>query len=184
MLEVLKYGNKKLNDKSVDIDKFDEELIRLADDMYNTMIENHGIGLAAPQVGILKKLIVIDTKEDEGKNGSRLNLVNPKIVAYSARTIDMEEGCLSVPGVYAKVTRPISVKIEAQDLEGKEFTMKARGLLARVIQHEIDHLKGVLFVEKVDNDLFKTLEPDLVLIKQGKIPEPPQKGKNVERIEI
>lgn len=184
MLEVLKYGNDTLKGQSAKIEKFDEELKKLADDMYKSMIENRGIGLAAPQVGVLKNLIVIDTREDEGENGSRLDLVNPKILAYSAKSVAMEEGCLSIPGVYAKVIRPANIEITAQNLKGEEFNMKARGLLARVIQHEIDHLKGVLFVDRIDKDLFKTLEPDLELIKQGKTPQPPKSGKNIERVEI
>ncbi len=187
MFEIVKYGDERLKQKCEKISKFDDDLKKIADDMYDSMIENHGIGLAASQVGILKRIVVINEKrenEDGEEADNRIDLINPKITAYSMKKVKMEEGCLSIPGIYADIERPAIVKVKAQDLNGNEFNLNARGLLARVIQHEIDHLNGILFVEKLSEDDFKNIEPDLELIKQGKEIRPKTNNDEVEKVEI
>lgn len=126
------------------IKRFDEGLERLVEDMFETMQHYNGVGLAAPQIGISKQLVVVDT----GEEGQSLVLINPNIVSAKGKEIDVE-GCLSVPGVYGEVERSVSLTVRYQDISGEEREMKAENLLARALQHEIDHLKGVLFVERV-----------------------------------
>lgn len=121
---------------------FDNKLRILLDDMYETMKKHDGVGLAAPQVGILKRVVVIEI--DDGK----IELVNPEIIEMSGEQ-NGAEGCLSVPGVWGEVTRPNDVTVKALDRNGKEFTISGSEMLARAFCHEIDHLDGKLFVEKV-----------------------------------
>jgi peptide deformylase len=189
MFEIVKYGDDRLKQKCETITEFNDELKDIADKMYESMLENHGIGLAGPQVGILKRIVVINNKKDkeedeQSEEETRLNLINPKIIAHSVKEVKMEEGCLSIPGVYADVIRPATIRVKAQDLQGNEMNFPAKGLLARVIQHEVDHLNGILFVEKVSNVQFKEIEPDLELIKQGKEVRPKDKGIDTEKVEI
>ena len=166
-MEVIVYGNEKLRQHCAYVVEFDDNLKEFADEMYDMMVANNGIGLAASQVGSLTRLVVIDTHEDE-ENGVRIDLVNPKISAYSVKTAVMEEGCLSIPDVYANVKRPTVVKVKAKNLNGEDTEINAKGLLARVMQHAIDHLNGVLFVDRLDRADFERVRPALELIKQGK----------------
>ena len=122
---------------------FDDNLQRLIDDMFDTMYDANGVGLAAPQIGINLCLSVVDVSKDKSK---QLVLVNPKIVAAHGE-MDYQEGCLSVPGAYDTVKRAEQVTIEALDRQGKAFEMTADGLLGECFQHEIDHLNGKLFVD-------------------------------------
>ena len=148
-----------LREKSEPIEKVDDELKILMDDMLETMYAAPGIGLAAVQVGILKRLIVIDiSKNDEGKDP--LFLVNPEIIFRSKKTSTYEEGCLSLPGHYAEIERPAECHINYIDYDGKQKNLKADGLLATCIQHEIDHLDGVLFI-----DYLSKLKKDMILKK-------------------
>lgn len=124
------------------VTQFDEKLGILLDDMYETMVKNDGVGLAAPQVGILKRAVVIDI----GKG--RIELVNPRIVEATGIQ-NGPEGCLSFPGVFGEVERPNYVTVEAQDRHGKTFRVSGEELLARAFCHEIDHLDGKVFLEKV-----------------------------------
>lgn len=124
------------------VTKFDEKLWILLDDMYDTMQKNDGVGLAAPQVGILKRAVVIDIGE------GRIELMNPKIIKASGSQ-NGAEGCLSFPGVYGEVERPNHVTVEAQDRHGNTFRLSGKELLARAFCHEIDHLDGKVFLEKV-----------------------------------
>lgn len=124
------------------VTQFDEKLGILLDDMYETMVKNDGVGLAAPQVGILKRAVVIDI----GKG--RIELVNPRIVEATGIQ-NGPEGCLSFPGVFGEVERPNYVTVEAQDRRGKTFRVSGEELLARAFCHEIDHLDGKVFLEKV-----------------------------------
>lgn len=126
------------------ISKFDKKLGKLLDDMYETMIEFDGVGLAAPQIGQPVRVAIVDVDDESGT----IEMVNPKIVSSSGEQTGAE-GCLSFPGLYGEVTRPDFVKIEAQDRKGRNYTLEADGFLARAIQHEIDHLDGVLFTSKV-----------------------------------
>ena len=121
---------------------FDKRLWILLDDMYDTMQSKDGVGLAAPQVGILKRAVVIDVGE------GKIELINPEIISQSGSQVG-SEGCLSVPGVFGEVERPNEVKVRAQDRNGTFFEISGTGLLARAFCHEIEHLEGKLFLERV-----------------------------------
>ena len=154
-----------LREKSTPLEKVDDELRKLLDDMLETMYAAPGIGLAAVQVGILKRLIVIDISKDKEKK-KPLFLINPEIISSSKNTAIFEEGCLSLPGHFAEIERPAECQIKFINYEGKEKELKADGLLATCIQHEIDHLNGILFV-----DYLSKLKKDMIikkLIKQKK----------------
>ncbi len=131
-----------LRKKSKPVDKFDSRLSTLISDMIETMYKENGVGLAAPQVGVLKRVVVIDTGE-----GIHV-LVNPEIVSQEGEQTDYE-GCLSIPGYRGRVTRPAQVVVKAQDKEGRNIEVKGEGLLARALCHEIDHLDGILYIDKV-----------------------------------
>ena len=154
-----------LRKKSDPLEKVDDEIRSLLDDMLETMYNAPGIGLAAVQVGILKRLIVIDiSKEDKKKEP--IFLINPKIIFKSSNTSTHEEGCLSLPGHYAEIERPAECHIDYIDYDGKKKNIKAKGLLATCIQHEIDHLNGILFI-----DYLSKLKKDMIikkLVKQKK----------------
>ncbi|MBV1818062.1 peptide deformylase [Clostridium cochlearium] len=135
-------GDDLLRKKSRKVDKIDYRIQVLLDDMLETMYENNGVGLAAPQVGILKRVVVIDIGEGP------LFLINPEIIEEEGFYVD-QEGCLSVPGRQGEVKRPYRVKVKAQDRKGNEIIVEGEELLARALCHEIDHLNGILFVDKV-----------------------------------
>ena len=135
-----------LRKESAPIEKVDNDLRKLLDDMLETMYAAPGIGLAAVQIGILKRLIVIDISKDKEKKNP-LFLINPEIVSKSKNTSIYEEGCLSVPNFFAEVNRPKECHVEYLDYEGKKKILKAKGLLATCIQHEMDHLEGILFID-------------------------------------
>ncbi len=126
----------------------DDDVRRLLDDLLETMYAAPGIGLAAPQVGVLKRVIVVDTAGVD-EPPSPLRLVNPRVVEASAETAVFEEGCLSLPRQFAEVERPLRARIACLDETGAEREIEAEGLLATCIQHEIDHLDGVLFVDRL-----------------------------------
>jgi peptide deformylase len=163
-MDIKIYGDQVLREVGTDVTEFNDELKSLLDSMYDFMIESNGIGLAAPQIGISKNILVLDTREEDGIG--RLNIINPKIINHSDELVEMEEGCLSVPGITAPVNRYEWIEIEAQRVSGRPFKMKAKGLLARVIMHEMDHLKGVLFVDKVeDEEIKKQIKPLLARLE-------------------
>lgn len=143
LLTILNYPDPRLHTVAKPVTTFDANLKRLVQDMKETMYAAPGIGLAATQVNQHVQLIVIDTSKDQN---DLLVLINPKIVSQSG-TQTYEEGCLSVPGIYETVTRAEQIKVQAQDVGGKTFTLDADGLLSVCIQHEMDHLKGKVFVE-------------------------------------
>ena len=151
-----------LRKKSATLEKVDDDLRKLMDDMLETMYAAPGIGLAGVQIGILKRLIVIDVSRDEEKK-SPLFLINPEIITKSSNTSVYEEGCLSLPGYFAEIERPAECQIEYLDYHGKKKEMKASGLLATCIQHEIDHLNGILFI-----DYLSKLKRDMVIKKLEK----------------
>ncbi|WP_042356295.1 peptide deformylase [Bacillus rubiinfantis] len=124
--------------------KFDKKLGKVLDDMYDTMIEFDGVGLAAPQIGLDARIAIVDIDDDSGT----IEMVNPRILKQEGEQTG-PEGCLSFPGLYGEVTRPYYVKIEAFDRKGRKYTLEAEDFLARAIQHEIDHLDGILFTTKV-----------------------------------
>jgi peptide deformylase len=150
ILPILKFPDPRLNEVSKPVEDFGEELKALASDMAETMIAAPGVGLAAPQVGKLLRLIVIDQSDpaDENRTPSPLALVNPEIVHAEGKQV-YKEGCLSVEDLQSEVTRHMTVEVEAEDLDGNLFTVTAEGHKAVVLQHEIDHLDGVLFIERI-----------------------------------
>ena len=148
-----------LRKESKPVEKVDDELRRLLDDMLETMYAAPGIGLAAVQVGILKRLIVIDISKDKEKKDP-LFLINPKIISKSKQTSTYEEGCLSLPGHFAEIERPAECEINFIDYNGKKKEIKADGLLSTCIQHEVDHLDGVLFI-----DYLSKLKKDMIIKK-------------------
>tara|TARA_B100001248_G_C27371672_1_gene451989 strand:- start:1182 stop:1700 length:519 start_codon:yes stop_codon:yes gene_type:complete len=148
-----------LRKKSENLEKVDNDIRKLLDEMLKTMYAAPGIGLAAVQIGILKRLVVIDiSKEDQKKNP--LFLINPVITYKSKNTSIYEEGCLSLPGHFAEIERPSQCSVDYIDYNGKEKKLKADGLLATCIQHEIDHLNGVLFI-----DYLSKLKKDMIIKK-------------------
>ncbi len=148
-----------LRKKSATLEKVDDELRELMDDMLETMYDAPGIGLAGVQVGILKRLIVIDISRDQEKKNP-LFLINPEIISKSSSTSVYEEGCLSLPGYFAEIERPAECQIKYLDYHGKKKEMKAGGLLATCIQHEVDHLNGILFI-----DYLSKLKRDMIIKK-------------------
>ena len=142
LLEVLKAGNPVLKRVSVPVERVDKKLKKLMDDMAETMYENDGVGLAAPQIGQNIRLVVIDCQDEHGL----LELINPVITFKEGEVVDTE-GCLSVPDIYGEVTRAAKVKMEFMNRRGKRQHLTATGLLARCIQHELDHLEGQLFID-------------------------------------
>ncbi|OQP08162.1 peptide deformylase [Geobacillus sp. 46C-IIa] len=144
VLPIVTYPAPVLEQPCAPVTAFDRQLGRLLDDMYETMLAADGVGLAAPQVGIAKQIAVVDVGDEHG----RIELVNPVIVEAHGEQIDVE-GCLSFPGLFGEVPRAEHVKVRAQNRRGRLFTLSATGFLARALQHEIDHLHGVLFTSKV-----------------------------------
>ena len=145
LLEILQAPHPVLKTKAKPVARVDDALRRLAADMFETMYKAPGIGLAAPQVGVSERLIVLDVAD--GDERRPMVLVNPEIVWRSSERAIAEEGCLSLPGQFADVTRPQHVKVSYLTEHGGEAELEAEGLLARCVQHEIDHLDGVLFVD-------------------------------------
>lgn len=143
LLEVLSFPDERLKTVAKNVETVDESIRSLVDDMFETMREENGIGLAATQVNQHVRVVVIDVSEDQS---NPYVFINPEIVEKQGSTVS-EEGCLSVPGNYAKVERAESVTVKALNKEGDEFELKADGLLAICIQHELDHLQGKLFID-------------------------------------
>lgn len=151
-LEIHTLGDRVLRQPAKRLAKVDESVRQLVRQMLQTMYSSDGIGLAAPQIAVNKQLLVIDC---DPKNAAAppLILVNPQITSYSKELCRVEEGCLSVPGVYLDVIRPKAIEVSFKNEYGRPQKLKVDGLLARVIQHEMDHLNGVLFVDRVENPL-------------------------------
>ena len=145
VLDLLYYPDERLHQKSSPVTEFNEELNNLVENMFETMYMEEGIGLAAPQVNVFKRIIVIDV-ENEKKPENQLVLINPEIIAKEGEA-GIDEGCLSVPGLRSHIDRAEKVTVKAQNLKGETFEVKADGLLAISMQHEIDHLNGVLFID-------------------------------------
>ena len=144
MLEVVTYGDPVLEIKAEPVTEFDEGLALLCAQMFEALKRDHGIGLAAPQVGVSKRVFITDVDEDKKRI-----FVNPEIVMTSPDLVEYEEGCLSFPGLYFMVKRSSNLRVQAFNEKGKPFTVEADGLLARVILHEYDHLDGKLFIERI-----------------------------------
>ncbi len=152
MLKICKLGEEVLRKKSVPIkdEDINDELRALAEEMFETMENANGVGLACPQIGKNIRMFVAEADDDVKRV-----FINPQIIATSDDSVPYEEGCLSVPQVYENIMRPSKVTVQAQDQNGKKFTLEAEGLLARIIQHENDHLEGVIFIDRGDADFAK-----------------------------
>lgn len=189
VLEILKFPDPRLREKSTDVTVFDEKLKQTISDMLETMYDANGIGLAAPQVGLLKKILVIDTrpKDDKGRRykydemselemkvEQPLVVINPKIMQGVGSTT-YDEGCLSVPTFFETVKRSEKVKVQAVDINGKSFEFETDGLLAICIQHEMDHLEGTLFIDhlsfvkssKIKNQIKKNGYPERKKVEES-----------------
>lgn len=144
-LEVLLYGHPGLREKSVPVESFDDSLGELAAQMQRAMILERGVGLAAPQVG--RRIRMLLAEDDRSGRTQTLTLVNPEIVQASGEQDTYNEGCLSLPELFADVKRPVEITVRYHDVDGKEHELTDDGFLARIIQHEMDHLEGILFVD-------------------------------------
>ena len=145
--KILKFPDQDLRIKAKPVESFDDELKTLTDDMFETMHSVNGIGLAATQIGIAKQVAVIDISPEKNEP---LVIVNPAIqILDPSKKEDCDEGCLSVPGFFEKISRPSDIKLTYQDLNGKKQEIKPEGLLTKVVQHELDHLNGRLFVDHI-----------------------------------
>lgn len=148
-------GDEILKKKAREVEEIDERIQILIDDMIETMHSLNGVGLAAQQVGILKRVIVIDIYDDKGP----IVLINPKILKEKGKQ-EVDEGCLSFPNQFAKIIRPKEVEVEALNREGKKIKIKAKDLLAQAICHEVDHLNGIVFVDKIIPGTLQYVEPE------------------------
>jgi len=162
MLKIVKYPEPVLSQPGEPVTEFNDELKKLVEDMFETMYASQGIGLAAPQVAVSKRVTVIDLSQGKDPE-QKLVLVNPEIIFREGKQYE-EEGCLSFPEIREKVQRASTVKVRAQDLDGKWFEMDGEELLSRAFQHEIDHLDGMLFIFRMSS-----LKRDLVLRKIRKM---------------
>jgi len=144
MLDIYTIGADVLRNQAAAIDRFDDELAAFVEKMFVTMKQGKGVGLAAPQVGVSQRLFVIQIDGDKPRV-----FINPEIVETSVDLAGFEEGCLSIPGVYADLDRPAEVRVQAWNERGRRFVLGAEGFLARVVQHELDHLNGVLFTDRL-----------------------------------
>ncbi|MFN3479590.1 MAG: peptide deformylase [Thermodesulfovibrionales bacterium] len=148
LLEIKKYPEEVLKERASSVLNIDREILKLIDDMIETMYAAPGIGLAAPQVGVSKRIIVIDVSVKEGEKTPLIVLINPEIVSTEGE-IDSEEGCLSLPGYITTVKRAERVVVKGLNRDGKEIKIEGEGLLSRALQHEIDHLNGILLIDRI-----------------------------------
>ena len=169
-LEVLHFPDKRLRKIAVPVKNVDDSIVNTIDQMFFTMYEEKGIGLAATQVNIHKRIIVIDVSENKD---TKICLINPKILFLSEELETMDEGCLSIPGFYEPVSRPKYIKVSSLNYENQVFEFEADGLLSTCIQHEIDHLEGILFI-----DYLSKLKKSMIIKKLSKQKKP------IERIVV
>jgi len=151
-MKIITLGDELLRQKTAKIEKIDKEIEDIAKQMLEIIKRDKGIGLAGPQIGFMKRIFVVHVEGDEERV-----FINPSILETSHETAKFEEGCLSVPGVYANVIRSESIKIQAWNVKGRPFTLESGGLLARVIQHEYDHLNGILFIDHIPEKIREKL---------------------------
>jgi peptide deformylase len=161
-LKLRYYGDPILREHCAPVEVFDAQLSEEAEAMIETMLRERGIGLAAPQVGMTKRLIIaLQMKSTEHEDAEPLALVNPEVLERSKSTWEFEEGCLSIPGVVGRVVRSEEAVVRYQDLDGNEHTITARGMFARIVLHEIDHLDGRLFIDYLSSAQKSLIKPDL-----------------------
>lgn len=148
---IRKIGDPILRRRAKKVEKITKDTQRLIDDMIETMRAAHGLGLAAPQIGVSERIAIVEVEQDDANPGdSKLHvLINPEVLRVSEETWEHVEGCLSIPGWRGDVVRPVRVTVRATDREGKRFTLDAEGMLARAILHEVDHLDGVLYIDRL-----------------------------------
>ena len=160
-LTIVEYPDKRLKEKSDIIEKFDKELHVLLDEMYNIMLESNGIGLAAIQVGVAKQVLILNIPDEDGEQSveTLIEMVNPIITKKSGETT-YQEGCLSVPSFYEDINRFEKLSVNYQDRDGNTKTLEADGLLSIAIQHEVDHLNGILFIDKLSYPRRKKFEKE------------------------
>ena len=164
------YGDPILRKKGMRVDEINDELRQLINDMEETMLSHDGLGLAAPQVSRSLALFITNIAKqvgpDEWVPGQTRVFINPKILEYSDEEWFRGEGCLSIPGVYGPVQRPMRIKVEATDINGERFTQEFSGLEARAIMHENDHINGVLFIDRIRGKEREKMEPELRAVKK------------------
>lgn len=169
ILPILKAPHPVLKTKVLPVDKVDDIIRKQVEDMFDTMYDDSGVGLAAPQVGISNRVLVLDVEQftaegEPSEKGNPIAFINPEILESSEETNIHNEGCLSLPGMYADIERPKVIRLKYLDIDGKTQTIDADGLLSTCIQHEIDHLDGVLFVDHLSN-----LKRNMIMKKLQKI---------------
>lgn len=147
--EVVLFPDPVLRKETVPVETFDDELKSIVEGMFERMFESHGVGLAAPQVGLSKRIFVLNDEGARDKPERNLALINPTIKALRGKKTRFEEGCLSLPGVHADITRPETCVVHAFDVDGNEFEREYDGFVSRIIQHEYDHLQGVLLTDRM-----------------------------------
>ena len=153
VLEVTKLGEEVLRKKAEPVTEINDEIRALVEDMFETMIDKDGVGLAAPQIGKSLRLFVVIADDDV-----RRVFINPQIIKTSTEVGEYDEGCLSIPQVYETIVRPLEVTVQAYNEKGRPFTLEANGLLARIIQHEYDHLDGILYIDRWDKTFAEKTE--------------------------
>ncbi|KAM6548725.1 hypothetical protein CsatB_020401 [Cannabis sativa] len=164
-LRIVEYPDPILRAKNKRIETFDDNLKTLVSEMFDVMYKTDGIGLSAPQVGMNVQLMVFNPVGERGE-GEEIVLVNPRVNKSSKKTVLFNEGCLSFPGIYADVRRPESVKIDARDINGARFSVNLSGLPARVFQHEFDHLEGVLFFDRMTEEVLSSISTQLQALEK------------------
>ena len=163
-MKIYVYENSILRTKSTEVDKVDDDLRLILDRMMKVMEKANGIGLAANQIGIDKRFFVLDVE------GRKLKIINPEILEFGDELIEFEEGCLSIPGVYRNVTRPEKIKVKSMDENNEVHEELLEGLISRAFQHELDHLDGVLFIDKISPLSRNLIRKKLELMKKNSIP--------------
>jgi peptide deformylase len=161
-LPIITVGDERLHEKSLPVEDYTPELAGFVDEMFRSLHSQKGLGLAAVQVGHLIRVFITHIPEDEPRI-----LINPEILETAEEQISIEEGCLSVPNKYEHVLRPFSVRVQAFTVQGKPFSLAAEGIFARVIQHEIDHINGILFIDRIDekrrNEILKSFRAKVII---------------------
>jgi peptide deformylase len=157
------YGHETLHKPAKDVKNINQEIIDLVDIMFDIMYKNSGVGLAGPQINEPKKIITLDIKSSKF---GRMCIINPEIVLKSDKLVPYEEGCLSFPGLVSEIIRPSKITIKGFTPDEKEILLEADGLLARVLQHEIDHVNGIVFIDYLEEHIRKQIRPELKLIKK------------------
>lgn len=168
-LSIVEYPDKKLREKSLKVEKFDQNLHKLLDAMHSVMIKTNGIGLAAIQVAHAKQILILNIPDEDGEQPAEnlIEMINPLLVYKEGETV-YQEGCLSVPSFYEDITRFENVTVNYQDRNGNTNTLEATGLLSIAIQHEMDHLSGILFIDKLSYARRKKFEKEFKRVQKEK----------------